>query len=57
VLIRVVDDGVGLPADHKLGHGLTGMRERVMALGGTMTLSSANRGMTLGVVIPMASPA
>uniref|UniRef100_Q07MS8 Signal transduction histidine kinase, glucose-6-phosphate specific n=1 Tax=Rhodopseudomonas palustris (strain BisA53) TaxID=316055 RepID=Q07MS8_RHOP5 len=57
VRVRVEDDGIGLPADHKLGHGLTGMRERVMALGGTMTLSSADRGMTLGVVIPMASPA
>ena len=57
VVVRVEDDGIGLPADHKLGHGLTGMRERVKALGGTMTLSSADRGMTLGVVIPLASPA
>jgi two-component system sensor histidine kinase UhpB len=57
VRVRVEDDGIGLSADHKLGHGLTGMRERVTALGGTMTLSSADRGMTLGVVIPIASPA
>jgi two-component system sensor histidine kinase UhpB len=54
VVILVEDDGSGLPSDHKFGHGLTGMHERVQALGGTMTLNSAERGVTLGVVIPAA---
>lgn len=57
VVIRVQDNGRGLPVDHKLGHGLTGMRERVLALGGTMTLGPADGGVTLGVVIPTTVPA
>ncbi|WP_184254343.1 ATP-binding protein [Rhodopseudomonas rhenobacensis] len=53
VVVRVQDDGKGLPADHKLGHGLIGMRERVLALGGRMTMESADRGLTVEAVIPL----
>ena len=35
-LVRVRDNGRGLPPDHKLGFGLTGMRERILALGGSL---------------------
>jgi two-component system sensor histidine kinase UhpB len=35
LLLEVSDDGVGPPQDHLFGRGLTGMRERVRALGGT----------------------
>ena len=49
--VRVSDNGKGLPPDHRLGLGLTGMRERVMALGGTMTVTSAS-GVTVEATIP-----
>jgi two-component system sensor histidine kinase UhpB len=38
VLVEISDDGVGMPADVVMGRGLTGMRERVRALGGTFEL-------------------
>jgi two-component system sensor histidine kinase UhpB len=42
VLVEISDDGVGMPADVVMGRGLTGMRERVRALGGTFELSSSD---------------
>ena len=36
--IEVIDDGVGLRDDFVMGRGLTGMRERVRALGGTFDI-------------------
>jgi two-component system, NarL family, sensor histidine kinase UhpB len=51
-LVRVRDNGSGLSVDHKLGLGLTGMRERVMALGGNVTVASADGGVTVEAVIP-----
>ncbi|MBN9002335.1 MAG: histidine kinase, partial [Rhizobiales bacterium] len=50
--VRVSDNGKGLPPDHRLGLGLTGMRERVMALGGSMTVTSTGGGVTVEAVIP-----
>jgi signal transduction histidine kinase len=38
VAIDISDDGVGFPSDNLFGRGLTGMRERVRALGGTFAL-------------------
>jgi two-component system sensor histidine kinase UhpB len=38
VVVEISDDGVGMPADVVMGRGLTGMRERVRALGGTFEL-------------------
>jgi signal transduction histidine kinase len=39
VTLDVIDDGCGLPGDLVDGYGLTGMRERASAAGGTLTLS------------------
>ena len=44
IMVSVRDNGAGLPADHKQGFGMLGMRERVLALGGTMTVASTNQG-------------
>jgi two-component system sensor histidine kinase UhpB len=53
--VRVQDNGSGLPDNHQLGLGLTGMRERVLALGGTMTVTSTAQGVTVEAVIPRTS--
>jgi two-component system sensor histidine kinase UhpB len=47
-LLRIVDDGVGMnPEQHRIGGmGLTGMRERVMALDGKFKITSAPMGGT-----------
>ena len=50
--MRVRDNGSGLLRDHKLGHGLVGMRERVLALGGTVTVTSADGGVTVEALVP-----
>jgi two-component system sensor histidine kinase UhpB len=52
VLVRVSDDGGGLPPDHRLGLGLKGMRERVLALGGSVSVASTERGVTVEAVVP-----
>lgn len=51
-LVRVRDNGSGLRADHRLGLGLTGMRERILALGGSLTVVSGDGGVTVEAVIP-----
>ena len=51
-IVSVRDNGAGLPADHKQGFGLIGMRERVLALGGTMTVMSTNQGVTVEALVP-----
>jgi two-component system sensor histidine kinase UhpB len=51
-LVRVRDNGSGLRPDHKLGLGLTGMRERIVALGGSLTVASGERGVTVEAVVP-----
>lgn len=50
--VRVSDNGKGLPSDHKLGLGMIGMRERVMALGGSMTVTSSGNGVTVDASVP-----
>ncbi len=50
IILRVADDGVGLPpgAEDKPGHyGLRGLRERVEGLGGTFTLATPAGGGTI----------
>lgn len=44
VQVRVVDDGVGVTVDGGEGHGLLGMRERVIALGGTFSAAPQDGG-------------
>jgi two-component system sensor histidine kinase UhpB len=51
-LVRVRDNGSGLRPDHKLGLGLTGMRERILALGGSLTIASGDNGVTVEAVVP-----
>ncbi|MGP3974292.1 sensor histidine kinase [Streptomyces sp. 8N114] len=43
LLVEVADDGTGSP-DHSDGRGLTGMRSRIAALGGTLTAGPGNEG-------------
>jgi two-component system, NarL family, sensor histidine kinase UhpB len=50
--VRVRDNGRGLEPDHKLGFGLTGMRERILALGGTLSVASSEAGVTVEAIIP-----
>lgn len=51
-LVRISDNGSGLRPDHKLGFGLTGMRERILALGGSLTIASGEGGVTVEAVVP-----
>jgi two-component system sensor histidine kinase UhpB len=52
VAVSVRDNGAGLPIDHKQGLGMIGMRERVLALGGTMTVASTPHGVTVEALVP-----
>jgi two-component system sensor histidine kinase UhpB len=54
-LVRVRDNGCGLTPDHKLGRGLTGMRERILALGGTLSVASSEGGVIVEAIIPNAA--
>lgn len=51
-LVRVRDNGRGLQFDHKLGFGLIGMRERILALGGTLSIASGEGGVMVEALIP-----
>jgi two-component system sensor histidine kinase UhpB len=50
--VRVSDNGRGLLPDTKFGLGLTGMRERLLALGGTLTVASGEGGVTIEAMVP-----
>jgi two-component system sensor histidine kinase UhpB len=52
VAVSIRDNGAGLPIDHKQGLGMIGMRERVLALGGTMTVASTHQGVTVEALVP-----
>jgi two-component system sensor histidine kinase UhpB len=54
-LVRVRDNGRGLMPDHKFGLGLIGMRERILALGGTLKVVSGDVGVTVEAVVPIGS--
>ncbi|HFG8106896.1 TPA: signal transduction histidine-protein kinase/phosphatase UhpB [Salmonella enterica subsp. enterica serovar Enteritidis] len=52
LMLVIEDDGSGLPpGSHQQGFGLTGMRERVSALGGTLTISCTH-GTRVSVSLP-----
>jgi two-component system sensor histidine kinase UhpB len=54
--LRIEDDGCGIGAS-PMGRGLTGMQERVQALGGRCAIESApGRGTRLRIAIPVAGP-
>jgi two-component system sensor histidine kinase UhpB len=50
--ITVRDDGGGIASDHRVGLGLSGMRERVEALGGTLALDNGRPGTVVRIMIP-----
>ena len=52
IMVSVCDNGAGLPADHRQGFGMLGMRERVLALGGSMTVASTSHGVTVEALVP-----
>ncbi len=54
ILVRIRDNGTGLRnGDRKSGQGLLGMRERVMALGGTIAVSSTEEGVAIEAAVPI----
>lgn len=58
VVLEILDDGVGLltRSPHTRGFGLTGMRERAAALGGTMSIHSRrSKGTQIRIVLPCTS--
>jgi two-component system, NarL family, sensor histidine kinase UhpB len=58
IALTVEDDGGGNAAcvDRRHGHGLLGIRERVAARGGSLSIGEAARGLRLSAVIPLTAP-
>ena len=51
--IRITDDGVGFTPVFVAGHGLSGMRDRLTEIGGTLRVDSApGKGCTVTAVVP-----
>jgi two-component system sensor histidine kinase UhpB len=57
LLLEVSDDGIGMPQGHSFGRGLTGMRERVRALGGTFEILREGGLTSIRCRLPGAGPA
>jgi two-component system sensor histidine kinase UhpB len=57
LLLEVSDDGIGMPQGHAFGRGLTGMRERVRALGGTFEILREGGLTCIRCRLPGAGPA
>lgn len=57
LLIRVEDDGGGdaISIARASGFGLTGIRERLAALGGSLSIARAPRGLSVDATIPLAA--
>ena len=53
--VRISDNGRGMEPGHRLGFGLIGMRERILALGGTLDVASGESGVTVEALIPTAA--
>ena len=51
--ITVRDDGTGLVPGHRIGLGLSGMRERVEALDGSLSLDASEPGTVVRIAIPV----
>jgi two-component system sensor histidine kinase UhpB len=50
--VCVQDNGTGFASESGPGFGLTGMRERVMALGGSVTVASTDGGVIVEAIVP-----
>ncbi|HMK09629.1 MAG TPA: histidine kinase [Anaerolineales bacterium] len=58
VRIEVVDDGIGLPPNHRAGVGIASMRERIAELGGSFTIESpAGNGTRVLAILPATTQA
>jgi two-component system, NarL family, sensor histidine kinase UhpB len=55
IRVRIQDSGDGLPDSLKPGYGMIGMRERVLALGGTLNVISTGTGVTVEAIVPNGS--
>ncbi len=57
VALTVEDDGGGRPSgiNAASGHGILGIRERIAALGGSLSIEEAARGVRVAAIIPIAS--
>lgn len=57
LLIRIEDDGGGNAAsvEGSAGFGLTGIRERIAAVGGSLSISRATGGLSVAATIPLAA--
>jgi hypothetical protein len=54
LILRVLDDGVGVQGDRRGRHGISGMVERAAAVGGTLALSeNAPRGVRVEARLPL----
>lgn len=53
--VVVSDNGCGMEPGQKLGFGLVGMRERILALGGTLNVASGEGGVTVEALVPTAA--
>jgi two-component system sensor histidine kinase UhpB len=53
LLLRVVDDGLGLPDDVVEGGGLAGMRERALLIGGELGIERTEPGVTVTLRVPL----
>ena len=54
VNVKVTDDGAGIQQSASMGYGLSGMRERVRVLAGSLTIEpNAPRGTIISVAIPL----
>jgi len=52
-IIRITDDGVGFTPVFAAGHGLSGMRDRLTEIGGSLRVDSApGKGCTVTAVVP-----
>ncbi|QQN62887.1 HAMP domain-containing protein [Bradyrhizobium diazoefficiens] len=53
--VVVSDNGCGMEPGQKLGFGLVGMRERILALGGTLNVASGEGGVKVEALVPTAA--
>jgi signal transduction histidine kinase len=61
LVLRIIDDGIGIPKESEakpMSHGLLGMRERALLLGGTFTVRRGrnDKGTCVEACIPLPDP-